>query len=82
MEIFHADVVWFLGWSTTFILFGFMATLGATLFNGLVNHPDFSKVDWKHLKLSAGGGTAAVAPDVQTGSQEIDETMTVTYEVK
>jgi long-chain acyl-CoA synthetase len=29
-----------------------------TLFNGLVNHPDFNKVDWKHLMLSAGGGTA------------------------
>jgi long-chain acyl-CoA synthetase len=29
-----------------------------TLFNALVNHPDFGKVDWKHLKLSAGGGTA------------------------
>jgi long-chain acyl-CoA synthetase len=29
-----------------------------TLFNGLVNHPDFNKVDWQHLKLSAGGGTA------------------------
>ena len=29
-----------------------------TLFNALANHPDFGKVDWKHLKLSAGGGTA------------------------
>jgi long-chain acyl-CoA synthetase len=29
-----------------------------TLFNALVNHPDFGKVDWKNLKLSAGGGTA------------------------
>ncbi len=32
--------------------------------------------------MSAGGGTAAVAPNVQTGSQEIDETMSVTFEVK
>ena len=29
-----------------------------TLFNGLANHPDFSKVDWSHLKVSVGGGTA------------------------
>lgn len=29
-----------------------------TLFNGLANHPDFSKVDWSHLKISVGGGTA------------------------
>lgn len=29
-----------------------------TLFNGLANHPDFNKVDWTHLVVSAGGGTA------------------------
>jgi long-chain acyl-CoA synthetase len=29
-----------------------------TLFNGLANHPDFDKVDWSHLKVSVGGGTA------------------------
>jgi long-chain acyl-CoA synthetase len=29
-----------------------------TLFNALVNHPDFGKVDWKNLRISAGGGTA------------------------
>ena len=29
-----------------------------TLFNGLVNHPDFGKVDWSHLKISVGGGMA------------------------
>ncbi|MEY4882274.1 MAG: hypothetical protein RIS34_128 [Pseudomonadota bacterium] len=29
-----------------------------TLFNGLANHPDFGKVDWSHLKISVGGGTA------------------------
>jgi long-chain acyl-CoA synthetase len=29
-----------------------------TLFNAMVHHPDFGKVDWTHLKLSAGGGTA------------------------
>ncbi len=29
-----------------------------TLFNGLANHPDFNKVDWQHLKVSVGGGTA------------------------
>jgi uncharacterized protein YggE len=32
--------------------------------------------------MSAGGGAASVAPNIQTGSQEIDETMTVTFEVK
>jgi long-chain acyl-CoA synthetase len=29
-----------------------------TLFNGLVNHPDFNRVDWSNLKVSVGGGTA------------------------
>ncbi len=29
-----------------------------TLFNGLANHPDFTKVDWTHLKVSVGGGSA------------------------
>ena len=29
-----------------------------TLFNGLVNHPDFNKVDWRHLVVTVGGGTA------------------------
>ncbi|MCA3239484.1 MAG: long-chain-fatty-acid--CoA ligase [Curvibacter sp.] len=29
-----------------------------TLFNGLVNHPDFKQVDWSHLKVSVGGGMA------------------------
>jgi long-chain acyl-CoA synthetase len=29
-----------------------------TLFNALANHPDFDKVDWSHLKVSVGGGTA------------------------
>jgi len=29
-----------------------------TLFNGLANHADFSKVNWKSLVVSAGGGTA------------------------
>ncbi len=29
-----------------------------TLYNGLANHPDFNKVDWSNLVVSAGGGTA------------------------
>ncbi|MFT4192050.1 MAG: AMP-binding protein, partial [Comamonas sp.] len=29
-----------------------------TLFNGLLHHPDFGTVDWRHLKLSVGGGMA------------------------
>ena len=29
-----------------------------TLFNGLANHADFQTVDWSHLKVSLGGGTA------------------------
>ena len=29
-----------------------------TLFNGLANHPDFGKVNWKNLKVSVGGGMA------------------------
>ena len=29
-----------------------------TLFNALVNHPDFNTVNWKNLKISIGGGMA------------------------
>ena len=29
-----------------------------TLFAGLANHPDFNTVDWSHLRVSLGGGTA------------------------
>lgn len=29
-----------------------------TLFNGLANHADFAMVDWSHLRVSLGGGTA------------------------
>jgi len=29
-----------------------------TLFNALAHHPDFDKVDWRHLRLSVGGGMA------------------------
>ena len=29
-----------------------------TLFNALLNHADFNRVDWSHLKISLGGGTA------------------------
>ena len=29
-----------------------------TLFNGLVHHPDFGKVNWSSLKVSVGGGMA------------------------
>ena len=29
-----------------------------TLYNGLVNHPDFSKLDFSQLKVSSGGGMA------------------------
>ncbi|HEY2254578.1 MAG TPA: long-chain-fatty-acid--CoA ligase [Variovorax sp.] len=32
-----------------------------TLFNGLAHHPDFGTVDWSHLKVSVGGGTAVQA---------------------
>ena len=29
-----------------------------TLFNGLLHHPDFAKVDWRHLVIAVGGGMA------------------------
>ncbi len=29
-----------------------------TLFNGMVNHPDFGTVDWSHLVAATGGGAA------------------------
>ena len=38
-----------------------------TLFNGLANHPDFNLVDWSHLKISVGGGTALASFRQQTG---------------
>jgi len=33
-----------------------------TLFNGLINTPGFDKIDFSHLKVSAGGGMAVQAP--------------------
>ncbi|KAF1050013.1 long-chain-fatty-acid--CoA ligase [Xylophilus sp.] len=36
-----------------------------TLFNGLVNHPDFDTVDWSHLKIAVGGGMAVQAAVAQ-----------------
>ncbi len=36
-----------------------------TLFNALLNHPDFDRVDWSHLKVSLGGGTAVQAAVAQ-----------------
>jgi long-chain acyl-CoA synthetase len=32
-----------------------------TLFNGLANHSDFDKVNWKNLKVSVGGGMAVTS---------------------
>ncbi len=32
-----------------------------TLFNGLVNHPDFNTVKWSNLKVSVGGGMAVTS---------------------
>jgi long-chain acyl-CoA synthetase len=29
-----------------------------TLFNGLLNHPDFGKLNWRHLRAAVGGGMA------------------------
>ena len=29
-----------------------------TLFNAIARHPDFHRVDWRHLKVSIGGGSA------------------------
>ncbi len=36
-----------------------------TLFNALLNHPDFDRVDWSHLKVSLGGGMAVQAAVAQ-----------------
>ena len=33
-----------------------------TLFNGLLNHPDFASIDFSTMKLSLGGGMAVQAP--------------------
>jgi long-chain acyl-CoA synthetase len=33
----------------------------STLFNAIANHPDVDKVDWRHLKISVGGGMAVTA---------------------
>ena len=36
-----------------------------TLFNALLNHPDFDQVNWRHLKVSVGGGMAVQAAVAQ-----------------
>ena len=36
-----------------------------TLFNALLNHPDFNTVDWRHLKVAVGGGMAVQAAVAQ-----------------
>jgi len=36
-----------------------------TLFNGLLNHPDFDSVNWKNLKICIGGGMAVQAAVAQ-----------------
>lgn len=33
-----------------------------TLFNGLLHHPDFQRLDFSHLQLAVGGGTAVQQP--------------------
>jgi len=33
-----------------------------TLFNSMMNHPDFTKIDFSNLKLSIGGGMAVLKP--------------------
>ncbi len=48
-----------------------------TLFNGLMNHPDFDKVDWSNLRVVVGGGAAvqhAVAERwlARTGQQIVE----------
>ncbi len=37
----------------------------STLFSSVVNHPQFSTVDWSHLKLSVGGGMAVMSTTAQ-----------------
>ena len=56
-----------------------------TLFNELLRHPDFSKIDFSHLKLTIGGGMAvqtAVAntctdlrPDILPSGMNLLETL-------
>jgi long-chain acyl-CoA synthetase len=40
-----------------------------TLFNALLNHPDFSKLDFSHLKGSVGGGMAVQKPVAERWQQ-------------
>jgi long-chain acyl-CoA synthetase len=42
-----------------------------TLFNAMVNHPDFASVDWRSLKISVGGGMAVQSA---TAKQWLDKT--------
>lgn len=49
-----------------------------TLYNGMLNHPDFTKVDWSHLRFCIGGGmavqrTIAEAWHKKTGGAYITE---------
>jgi long-chain acyl-CoA synthetase len=41
-----------------------------TLFQGLVNHPDFNTVDWSHLKVCVGGGSAVQSAVAQQWFQK------------
>jgi long-chain acyl-CoA synthetase len=43
-----------------------------TLFNGLANHPDFDKVNWKNLKVSVGGGMAVTSAVAALWLQKTD----------
>jgi len=36
-----------------------------TLYNGLLNHPDFDRVDWSHLTVCVAGGMAMQSPVAQ-----------------
>lgn len=40
-----------------------------TLFNGMMNHPDFVKIDFSRLKLSIGGGMAVLRPVAEKWKQ-------------
>ncbi len=50
-----------------------------TLFNGMMNHKDFTKIDFSRLKLSIGGGMAVLRPVAEKWRELTDELLMEGY---
>ncbi|MGZ5828515.1 MAG: AMP-binding protein, partial [Xanthobacteraceae bacterium] len=50
-----------------------------TLFNGLLNHPDFRNINWHHLKSSVGGGMAVQRATAERWSKATGQPIVEAY---